>query len=92
MPRKNQSEGIIFAITGIWELYLSQQRCEEGTRCSETVDTQSIVWTVLVCPLLMIDKSRGEGIQLEVAHAVRTYHHSSILLIEGIYYLLKGLG
>ena len=40
----------------------------------------------------MIDESWRQGVQLEVAHAVRADHHGCILLVEGIDDLLQRLG
>ena len=37
-------------------------------------------------------QSWGQGVQVEVAHAIGAYHHRSILLIEGLHNLLEGLG
>ena len=92
MAREDESEGIVLAIAGVGESYLSQQGREEGTGRSETVDAQGVIGSVLIRPLGMVDKSRGQGVQFEVTHAVGTYHHRGILLVEGIHHLLEGLG
>ena len=39
----------------------------------------------------MIDQARRQGIQFKVAHTIRTHHHRSILLVEGIHDLLQRL-
>ena len=40
----------------------------------------------------MVDESWWQGVQLEVAHAVRTDHHRGVLFVEGIHHLLERLG
>ena len=40
----------------------------------------------------MVDKSRRKGLQIEVAHTIRTHNHRSLLLMESIYYLLQCIG
>ena len=89
MSRKNESQSIILAIRGVGESYLAQQRRKEGTWRSESVNAQGIVGSVLVSPLVVIDESWGQGVQLEVAHAIRANHHRCILLIETLHNLLQ---
>ena len=91
MAREDQSEGIVLAIGCIGELDLSEQGCEEGARGTKAIDAQGIVRPVLVCPLLMVDESWRQGVQLEVAHPVGAYDHSGILFVEGLHHLLQGL-
>ena len=87
-----QSEGIILAIACIGKLYLAHQRGEEGAGRPESVDAQGIVATVVLGPFLMVDESRGQGVEVEVAHTVRADDHRRLLLVEGVHYLLKRLG
>ena len=70
LAAEGQSHRIVFAIAGIGELQLSDQRCEEGARRSESVDAQRIVRAVAIGPLAVVDESGRECLQLEVAHAV----------------------
>ena len=39
----------------------------------------------------MVDEARRKGVQLEVAHPVRAYHHRSTFSIEGIHHSLQCL-
>ena len=52
---------------------------------------QGIVASVFIGPLLVVYQSRWQGVEVEVAHAVRADNHCCLLLVEGIYYLLKCL-
>ena len=88
--RESQSQGVVLAIAGVRELHLSYQRGKEGTWRTQSVDTQRIVASVFIGPLLVVYQSRWQGIEVEVAHAVRAYNHGSLPLVEGIHYLLKG--
>ena len=92
MPREDEPQCIVLAIRGIGELYLPQQRREEGTGRSKSVDAQGIVGSVLIRPLLMVDESWRQGIQFKVAHAVRAHHHRSVLFVESLHDGLKRLG
>ncbi len=47
----------------------------------------SVFW----CPFAMVDESRGQSLQLEVAHTVGTNHHSAALFVELINYALQGV-
>ena len=70
LATEGQSHRIVFAIAGIGELQLPDQRCEEGARRSESVDAQRIVRAVAIGPLAVVDESGRECLQLEIAHAV----------------------
>ena len=59
---ENQSQGVILAIAGVWELYLAKQRREESTRSTKSVDAKCIVGAVLVSPFAMADKAWRQGI------------------------------
>ena len=87
---ESQSQRIVFSIGCIGEFYLTEQRREEGTRCSESVDAKGIVRSVLVGPFGMADKSRRQCVQVEVAHPVTAHNHGRLLLIECIHHLLQG--
>ena len=91
MAREDKSQCIILAVAGVGESHLAQQRGEEGTWCSQSVNTQRIVRSVLVGPLSVVYESWWQGVQVEVAHTIRAYHHSSVLLVEGIHNLLQCL-
>ena len=73
-------------------MYLAGQRREEGSRSSQSVDTQGIVGTVRIGPLSMVDQSWRQGLQVEVAHAVRANDHGGSLLAEGAHDLLQSIG
>ena len=88
--RESQSQGVVLAIAGVRELHLSYQWGKEGARCTQTVDTQGVVATVILGPFLMVDESRRQGIQVEIAHAIGTNHHRRLLVVEGIHDFLKG--
>ena len=90
--REEQSQCVVFAITGIGYLNLSQQGGEKGSGSSKPVDAKSVVRTVLVCPFAMTDKAWWYCLQIEVAQAVAAYHHGGPLLIEGVYQALQRLG
>ena len=90
MPREHKSQGIVLTIACIGELYLAKQRSKESTGSPQTIDAQGIVRPILVGPLPMVYQSGRKGIQLEIAHAIRAYHHRCILLMEGIDHLLEG--
>ena len=89
--RKCQAERIILTIRGVRKLDLSDQRSKEGARSTQSVDTQRIVASVFFGPFLVVYQSRWQGVEVEVAHAVRADNHGSLLLVEGIYYLLECL-
>ena len=91
VTREDKSQSIVLTIRGVGEAYLPQQRREEGARRTQTVDTQGVVGTVLVCPLCVVYQSRRQGIQFEVTHTIRTDHHRRILLIECLDNLLQRL-
>ena len=91
VSREDESQGIVLAIGGVGELYLSQQRGEEGARGTQTIDAQGIVGAVLIGPLCMVDQSWRQGVEFEVAHAIGAYHHRGILLIESVDNLLQRL-
>ena len=90
MAREDKAQRIILAIRGVGESYLAQQWGKEGAWGTQTIDAQRIVGTVLVGPLSVVDKSWWQGVQVEVAHAIRTDDHGCVLLVEGIYNLLQG--
>ena len=92
MARENQTQSIVLAIRGVGESHLAQQRGEEGAWCTQSVDAQSVIWSVLIGPLSVVYQSWRQGVQVEVAHAIRTNHHGCILLVEGVYNLLQRLG
>ena len=81
---ESQSHSIVFAITCVRELMLTNQRSEESTWCTESVDTQGIVATIILCPLIMTNQARWKGIKIKVTHTIRTYNHCSLLLVESI--------
>ena len=89
--RECQSQRIVLTIRGIRKLDLSDQRSEEGARSTQSVDTQCIVASVFFGPFLVVYQSRRQGVEVEVAHAVRADNHGSLLLVEGIYYFLECL-
>ena len=88
---ESKPHGIVFTVTGIGKPQLAGQRGEEGTRCTETVDTQSIVAAVVRCPLTVADQARRKRVEIEVAHTVRAYNHRRLLLMEGIDNGLQGV-
>ena len=90
--REHQSQGIVLTIRGVGELHLAQHRGEEGTRSTQSVDTQRVVRTVLVGPLLMVYQSRGQRVQLEIAHPVGSDDHRCLLLVERVDDGLQRLG
>ena len=89
--REHQSQGIVLTITGIRKLNLTDQWGKKGTRSAQSIDTQSIITAIIFGPLLMVYQSRRQCIEIEIAHAIRADHHGSLLLMEGIYYLLQRL-
>ena len=91
VAREDKPQCVVLTIRGVREANLTQQRREEGARRTQTVDTQGVVGTVLVCPLCVIYQSRRQGIQFEVTHTIRADHHRRILLIEGFHNLLQRL-
>ena len=92
MARELKTQGIVLTIRRIGESDATQQGCEEGTWCAQAIDAQGIVRSVLVRPFLMGYESWRQGIQFEVAHAIRAYHHRSLLLVESIHDGLQRLG
>ena len=88
---ESQSESIILPITGIGKENVAQQRSEESPWSTQSIDAQSIVGSIVISPLTMVDKSRRQGVELEVAHPVCSYHHGSLLLVEGIHNLLQSV-
>ena len=82
--REDKAECIVLAVACIRELYLSEQRGEEGTWRTESVDAQCVVRSVLVGPFVVVDESWRQRVEVEVAHAVRTDDHGRLLLFEGI--------
>ena len=91
VAREDESQGVVLTIAGVGEADLSEQGCEECTRGTQTIDAQGVVRAVFVCPLLMIDESWRQGVQLEVAHAIGADHHGCILFVESVYDLLQCL-
>ncbi len=88
---KGKSEGIILTITRVGETYLAEQRGEECSRSSEPVYAKGIVRSILLRPLLVIYYARRQGVEVEITHTVSAYHHSCLLLVEAIHYLLQGV-
>ena len=88
---KSQAHSIVFAITGVRKLMQTNQRSEEGTWCTESIDTQGVVATIILRPLIMANQARWKGIKIEVAHTIRTYNHCSLLLVKSIDNSLQGI-
>ena len=82
LTAESQTYRIIFSVGSVGHANLSEQRREESARSAQTVDAQGIVVAVLWRPLTMVDEARGQGLELEVAHAIGTNHHSAMLFIE----------
>ena len=61
---------------------MSEQGGEECPWCSQSVDAQRIVATVVIGPFVVADESWRQCVQLEVANAVTAHHHGGMLLIE----------
>ena len=81
---ESQAHSIVFAITCVRELMLTNQRSEESTWCTESIDTQGIIATIILCPFIMANQARWKGIKIEVTHTIRTDNHCSLLLVESI--------
>ncbi len=90
--RELQSECIILAIRGVGETNLTEQGRKECSWRTQTIDTKGIVRAILIRPLMVVNQARWQGIELEVAHTIRTNHHRCILLVESIDNLLERLG
>ena len=82
--REHQSQRIVLAIAGIGESNAAQQRREEGSGCSQAIDAQGIVGTVLVSPLLVSNQSWRQRVQLKVTHTVGTDDHCGMLFVESV--------
>ena len=82
LATEGESESVVFAVRSVRELNLSQDRREESARRAESVYAQRVVRSVLVGPLFVVDKSRRERLELEVAHAVGAHNHRSPLLVK----------
>ena len=80
-----QAHSIVLPIGSVRHPYLSEQRSEECTWCAQSIDAQRIIMTILRSPFTMVNQSRGQRFQLEIAHSVRTNHHSAMLFIEFIH-------
>ena len=65
-----QPQRIIFTVTGIGNTNVAQQFRTESARCPQSIDAQSIVATVLVCPFVVGDDSRRQSVQLKIHHPV----------------------
>ena len=89
---EHESQGIVLAVTGIGYLYFAQYGGEEGAWGPQAVDAQGIVAAVGLGPFAVVDEAGGQGLELEVAHAVRTDDHGGPLLIEGVHDALQGVG
>ena len=79
---ESQSHGIVLAVACIREFYLPSQWGEEGAWCSESIDSQCVVGSILGCPLGMVNQARWQRVQVEVAHAVGTHDHRCFLAVE----------
>ena len=82
--RYGQTEGIVFAVTGIGETKAAQNVGAEGTRRAQAVDAQGIVSPVVGRPFFMVDQARRQRFEVEVDHSVTANHHGRLLLAEGL--------
>ena len=69
-PRYAQPQRVILAVADIGHPYLAQQRGEERTRSAQTVDTQGVVVTVVVGPLLVVNQTGRQRIAVEIRKLV----------------------
>ena len=86
-----QTNCIILTILGGWEVDSAEHWGVEATWCAKTVDTESVVATVVWCPLFMVDYARRNHIAVEVGQLVSTHYHCAVLLVESVDELLYGV-
>ena len=86
-----QTYCIILTILGSWEVDSAEHWGVETTWCAKTVDTESVVATIVWCPLFVIYYSRRNHIAVEIGQLVGTNHHCSVLLVESFYEVLKSV-
>ena len=88
----HEAERIVLAVAGVGNLQLAQDGREEGAWRSQPVDAQGVVASVLQCPLAVVDEAWRQGVQVEVAHAVRADDHGCPLGVERVHHALQGVG
>ena len=70
MTTDSQPQRIVFAIIYVWHGNTAQNGCEESTWCSQTVDAEGIVTTVLRCPFGMINLARRQYVLVNIGKNV----------------------
>ena len=83
--------GIVFTIFGGRKIKSAQQRDIKTARCTETIDPEGIVASVIRSPFLMVNDTRRNSLHVEVSHTVCTDNHGAVLLIEGFNEFLYGV-
>ena len=86
-----QAYCIVLTIFGCGEVDGAEHGCVESARSTESIDAEGVVAAVLRCPFFVVDDAGRNGLAVEVGHAVGTYHHSAVLLMEGIDKFLYGI-
>lgn len=82
MTGESQSQCVVFSVTGVGHTDVTQQWCIEGPGCSQSVDAQSIVCSVLVRPFPVVDDTRRKCVQTEISHAVCSDNHGTLLFVK----------
>ena len=86
-----QAYCIVLTIFGCGEVDGAEHGGVECTGCAETIDAEGVVAAVLWCPFFVVDDAGRNGFAVEVGHAISTYHHSAVLLMEGVDKFLYGI-
>ena len=68
--RNLQTDGIILAIAHVRKSNFAYHRCKESTRCTKSVDSESIVTSVLLAPLTVVNNTRRQRIQFKITYSV----------------------
>ena len=92
MSGYGQAKGIILSVGRIGEPHFPQQGSRESTRCSQSVDAQGIITSIIGRPLAVGDETRWKGLQIKIHHTIRTYHHGGTLLAKSFDNALQGVG
>ena len=88
----HKAQSVVLTVARVGNLQVAQHGGEECAGRPKAVDAQGIVPAILRGPLSVVDETRGQGVELEVAHPVGAYHHGGVFGIEGIHHALQGGG
>ncbi len=71
---------VILAVAYVEKSDAAHQAGVESPRCTQTIDAQRIVVTILIGPFAVIDEARWNLLQPGIDEGVRTDHHGIVAL------------